>query len=236
MTNFDIPTLVNWIVSGLIAFAFGALSSWLTYRNERRRDDVAWEREKEKMQRQIQNDLEKLREEIKQELYKQRELMVRSEILPAIWKNLLDTIGRVSIFTAPLKRYPDLNHWTDDMISDFLKNSVLSDFHKKQLLETTDKLGFYQRTIYWYEIDDARKHFSEFHNHLLYNKIYLNDELFNKLSKIDKNFSDLFIAVEVHHEYPVGGGRELHQAYRDFHQSADSLVKEIEKLIQQDLN
>jgi len=234
--NIDTPTLMNWITAALIATVFGALSALVAHYFQRQRDDVAWNREKEKMQRQTNNDLEKLHEEIRQELYKQRELVVRSEILPTLWKNLLNAISKVSVVTSAYRRDPDLNIWTDEAIRDFLKNSPLSDTHKKQLLEATDKTSFYRRTIYWYELDDARKDFGEFHNHWLYNKFYLGDELRARISEIDKYFSDWFIAVGVHHDYPAGTQRDLNQIDRSFHEKADLLMKEIEKLIQQDIN
>jgi len=51
MTSIDIATLVNLIASGFIGFCFGAISTWLKYRYDRKRDDIAWEREKKKQLR-----------------------------------------------------------------------------------------------------------------------------------------------------------------------------------------
>lgn len=237
MSNIDTPILINWIVSGLIACIFGAISAWLAYRYQKRRDDIAWNREKERMQHQFQNDLERLREEVKQELYKQQEIAIRSEVLPTIWKNLLNAVGRTRVVTALYKRYPDLNTWADEAISDFLGESVLSDLHRKQLVEATDKTDFYQRTIYWYEVEDAHKTFNEFHNHLLYNKIYLDDASYTELYEIDNLFTQLFLTIELNRDYPVGIRGNLNQdSFQDFNIRGDILVQKIGKLIQQNVN
>lgn len=52
MPLIDSRTLASWIVSGLIGVIFGAISAWVTFRLERRRDDIQWEREKSKLQAQ----------------------------------------------------------------------------------------------------------------------------------------------------------------------------------------
>lgn len=221
----DLPALLNLIFSGIIAFIFGTLSTWLTYRNERKRDDLLWEREKEK-----------LRDEIKQDLYKQREIVVRSEILPTIWRNLLDALGKLGVVTAFYREYPDLNNLSEEGLTEFLENSRLSETQRKQLVLAPDKTQFYIKTIFWYELDDAQKQFSTFHNHLLYNKIYLNDNLFEKLSEIDKELSQLINQSKVAHQYPSAYSEKIYQAYIEFNKKSEMLLKEIEKAIQHNLH
>jgi hypothetical protein len=48
MMQIDWPTLTNWVVAGLIGAVFGACGAWVTYRLERRRDNIAWERDRKK--------------------------------------------------------------------------------------------------------------------------------------------------------------------------------------------
>jgi hypothetical protein len=49
MPAIEIPTLINWIIAGLIGLVFGTASAFFTYRFERRRDDLKWQRELEKL-------------------------------------------------------------------------------------------------------------------------------------------------------------------------------------------
>ncbi len=234
--NIDSSTIVNLIISGLIAFVFGALSTWITYKNERKRDDIAWEREKEKLQQQVNSDLGKLHEEVKQDLYKQRELVVRSEILPTIWKNLLDALGKLAVVTAFFRESPDFTYMSDEALNQFLKTSRLNEIHKKQLVTSPDRNKYYQQTIFWYEFDDAQNQFNVFHNHLLYNKIYLDDFLFEKLSELDQSLSKILMNTKFQHQYPSDEKAKLHQEQVEFNSSAESMLKEIEKAIQKSLD
>jgi len=230
----DLTILMYWVVPAFIGFLFGAISSLLAYRYQRKRDDITWKREKEKMQNEFSIDLTRLREEIKQDLYKQREISVRTEILPTIWNNLLNAQGKIGIITAVFRQFPDLNHWPDEQIEEFLKKSVLNDFHKQQLRHESDKITYYQKIIFWYELNDAQQAFHQFHNHVLHNKIFVDGDLYAKLAEIDKCFSEMLIALEVHHEGPLDSRQdrqELYKAIRDHNMQVDTLRTRIEQLI-----
>jgi hypothetical protein len=221
----DPSSVLNLILSAFIAFAFGTLSAWITYRYQRTRDDRLWEHEKEK-----------LRDEINEDLRKHHELIVRSEILPTIWRNLLDGLGTLGVITAIYREYPDLGHLGDDALAEFLKESRLSENHRQQLLQSRDRNEFYQKTIFWYELDDAQKKFSEFHNHLLYNKIYLNAVLFEKLSEIDRSLSQLINEAKLAHRHPSVYTEKIFESTAEFNKQAEVLLSEIEKEIQRNLH
>ena len=228
--------MMNWIAPAFIAFIFGAFSTWLTHRFQRKQDEIAWKHEKEKLQEEFQIGLTRLKEEVKQDLYKQRELSVRTEILPTIWKNLLNTQGKIGVVTAVLKQYPDLNHWTFEQVEVFLQKSTLSEFHKKQIYQAPDKLAYYQNVIIWYELNEARQAHSQFHNHVLYNKIFIDEDLSKRLTEIDDGFSNILIELEVHYETPQGSRQELRKVIRDYNQQVENLKMSIESSIQQRLN
>lgn len=52
MNSIDWPTLINWIVSGMIGVVLGAISGWITYSYQLRQSKIAWNREKEYQERQ----------------------------------------------------------------------------------------------------------------------------------------------------------------------------------------
>jgi hypothetical protein len=221
----DPSSVLNLILSAFIAFAFGTLSAWITYRYQRKRDDSLWEHEKEK-----------LRDEINQDLRKQREMVVRSEILPTIWRNLLDALGTLRVITSFYREYPDLGHIGDDALTEFLKNSRLSEAQQRELLQAPDRNAFYQKTIFWYQYDDAQRKFNEFHNHLLYNKIYVNLSLFEKLSEMDNSLSQLLNQSKLAHQYQPVYNEKLYEDIKKFNERTDTLLGEIEKEIQQSLH
>ncbi len=74
MPSLDISTLVNWMVSGFIGLIFGLVTAWVTHRYQRKRDDIAWEREKEKLQEQFEHEKRLLELQFQQRLKELEEL------------------------------------------------------------------------------------------------------------------------------------------------------------------
>jgi len=91
MPTIDIPTLVNWLATGFIGLFFGIIGAWVAYRYERKRDDIAWEREKEKLRQQFEHEKESLAsqyqqklEEMNQHVLQERELQIRNTLLRGV--------------------------------------------------------------------------------------------------------------------------------------------------------
>ncbi len=91
MLTIDTTILVNWIVSGFVGLIFGIISAWITYRYERKRDDAAWEREKEKLQQQFNHDIYLLEmqhqqriKEFETQLIEQKRESINKELLKGI--------------------------------------------------------------------------------------------------------------------------------------------------------
>lgn len=57
----DTQTLTNWFVPAFLGLCIGVVTAWFAYRYERRRDDIAWEREKIKRREDWEQELETLR-------------------------------------------------------------------------------------------------------------------------------------------------------------------------------
>ena len=69
MSQIDWPTLMNWIISGIIGAIFGIIGTWIAHRFARKRDDINWQRKLEEQKRQLileqqQQSKERLREQI----------------------------------------------------------------------------------------------------------------------------------------------------------------------------
>ena len=60
MGNVDWVLIGNWIGSGLIGLLFGSIGGYITYRLQRNRDDLLWEREKAKLEMSWQQKLHEL--------------------------------------------------------------------------------------------------------------------------------------------------------------------------------
>jgi hypothetical protein len=226
------PTLLgNLLLTGLVTFIGSALGTALTHHYQQQRDTIAWGREKDKLQLQHQYELNKLRQESDQELYKQRELMVRTEILPTLLRLLIDANSKVHTVTATLRHWPDLNRLSPDMFAEWLAQSGLTDMHKRSLSGASDKLAIYQRIVHIDEINKAIAAFNNFHLYMIDNQIYINESLLTKLLAIDAIFSDLFITINIYQDSLNHHSKELTQGYTEFHQKSVQLISEITALV-----
>jgi len=68
MGQIDWILSMNWIISGFIGLLFGIIGGWATYRFDRKRDDIAWEREKQRIQDEWQHQRELLEVQFNQKL------------------------------------------------------------------------------------------------------------------------------------------------------------------------
>jgi len=87
MSQIDVPTLVNWIVTGVIGLVFGIVSASVVHRYQRRRDDIAWDREKLLQQQKFDQEKSQLQERFRHEragweagfLERQRQAVLEAE-------------------------------------------------------------------------------------------------------------------------------------------------------------
>ena len=68
MVVLDISKLIEWVVAGLVGFIFGVAGAWVAYRFERRRDDIAWSREREKLEARFEDEKALLELQFRQRL------------------------------------------------------------------------------------------------------------------------------------------------------------------------
>jgi len=89
--NFDAQSITNWIISGLIGLVFGIISAWVTHRYERKRDDISWQHEKEKLTQQFKQEKELVEIQFQQrllELEKTISIQTSKEIRMSLTKGL----------------------------------------------------------------------------------------------------------------------------------------------------
>ena len=111
MPSIDISILINWIASGIIGLIFGIIGSWVAHRYDRKRDDISWEREKEKLQQQFKHDIELLElqsqqriSELEKQLSEQQNLKIRDELTRGLDKPE-ETINNLKHVESQIKGY-----------------------------------------------------------------------------------------------------------------------------------
>ncbi len=156
------------------------------------------------------------------------------EVLPAAWNRLQDALGPLFDLNAILQTFPDLDRMAPGEVEHFISNSELIDTHKEELRAAHQKTELYQKRIFWYRVTNARKAHGEFHNYLIYNRIFLTRELFDKFEQIDDLITQALIELEV-----TGRTRREPKGWREVKEQADKLqaiVSEIETLVQKRLH
>jgi len=156
------------------------------------------------------------------------------EILPEAWRLFQEAIGNLANVTSPLQSYPDLNFTTTEKVKEILEKSPLTEVEKKEILDAADKNDFYIKHVTWHEINKARAAIREFHNFMIFNRIFLTAELKEQFIKADTILYDALMKREV-------GERSkdvamMHDAYKDISQGLTVIVDEIERIVQTRLN
>ena len=88
------------------------------------------------------------------------------EVLPAAWNKLHDALEMISWFTSILQQYPDLDRFSPNELSAFVTDCNLLDFQKDELLESENKTEYYKEQIFFHNLSEARKIYSEFHKYI----------------------------------------------------------------------
>ncbi len=103
MGQMDWILLTNWIISGFIGLVFGVIGGWVTYRGNRHRDDIAWQREKQKFQENWQHQKELLEIQFEQRL-KELELQLKREENERLRSTLLKGVDNPTETIVTLQR------------------------------------------------------------------------------------------------------------------------------------
>ena len=121
---------------------------------------------------------------------------------------------------------------------DFLKKSNLSELHKTTLSNTPlkERNTFYTKTIFWYDLFDAKSAVREFHNYMLLNRIFLSQDLKQEFQEIDTLLSSALTKREIGEQAKEFGNWDLiSEAYKGLDEKAEKIVVRIEKLVQKSL-
>ena|SRR5215213_8351264 len=91
-SSFDFSMFINTIFVAMVGSFFGSIvGAWVTHHYQRKRDDIAWEREKEKLKQQFQHEgeiLEKQFQNRMSELEIQLQQRVEAQFREAITKGV----------------------------------------------------------------------------------------------------------------------------------------------------
>lgn len=161
------------------------------------------------------------------------------DVLPEMWQKLQVALGHVAKITSPLQYGPNFLKMTDEEFNDFLEKSRLNELHRTDLSKTrtVDRNTLYTKTIFWYDLVDAKSAVSEFHNFMLMNRIFLSQDLKHEFQEIDTLLSSTLTWREFGEQAKEIGGtwEAISEGYKELDKEANRIVMQIEKLVQERL-
>jgi len=111
----------------------------------------------------------------------------------------------------------------------FLKDPRVSKTDKNMLARPTDRNTSYGSKVIWYVLQDAKSAVSEFHNFMLYNRIFISQDLKQTLLEIDKLLSSSLINREIGEE--AKDWKLISDASKELVKKEEKILEQIEKLV-----
>ncbi len=156
------------------------------------------------------------------------------EVLPEAWLKMQEALGRASQLVSLFREYPDLDRMSKEAISEFLAQSKLNDYEKKELLEASNKLTYYQNTIFWHDLKETQESFWDFHNYIIKYRVFMSSILQEQFGKIDDIIWKAIVERKVGHE--ANDIKMWTNAYKQIRDETNPIRDEIEKLVQSRLH
>lgn len=159
------------------------------------------------------------------------------EVLPLAWSNLQEIVGKAAHLTSLVQTYPDFKGMPRLDVEDFVKDLPFTESQKIRLLATDDISKEYIELDFWYKLREAQNILSTSHNYLIYNKIFLSRDLFDKFSSIDSILNEVLLDKEFGGERSTPEfRREATKRIKDNMDKIKPLIEGIEELVQSRLH
>ena len=152
------------------------------------------------------------------------------ELLPTAWNKLHDALEMISWFNSVFQQYPDLERFSPNELSTFVSDCKLLDFQKTELLESKNKTEYYKEKIFFHNLSEARKIYSEFHKYITRNRLFLSPDLRMNFQKVDGILWNSLLKKEIGEE--AKDFEMIVQAHRDIRDQVAEIVDTIENLVQ----
>jgi hypothetical protein len=216
-------------VGGVTAFAFVLFKwlgeKWLSAKFAERLEAFRHEQQKE---------IEQVRFEISKLMDRTTKLHQREfEILPKAWRLLVNSYHSAKKIIAAFQSYPDLNRMTPNQLDEFLAESPLQDWQKRELREAADKNKYYQGEIFWHRAHLARKALSKSAVYTAKNGVFMPPALKAKFNNLEKLIHGALIEHEMNEEHKLIPRQRVEQM--KFLNQGESMFEELEGEVQKRL-
>jgi hypothetical protein len=117
------------------------------------------------------------------------------EILPNAWFKLHQSLGSLGIVAAMFKEYPDVKRYNDNELHELMQKRNFSESERERIMsaDPSERNKSFEEIVFWQDLNIAYEKWTDFHNYLIYNKIFLNLDLFEDFTNIDKRLQNILI-------------------------------------------
>lgn len=151
-------------------------------------------------------------------------------ILPEAWEKLDEAKGLVSWLVSPMQQYADVSRMSSMQLEEFLESTELSESHKNEIKNSSDKNEVYQNAEFWRRLSKVKKACSELQAYIARNGIFLPDSLEKKFSKISDTFWHALTSKEV--GYEAQDWKMQNEGWSKIQEEVTPLYEEIKREIQ----
>lgn len=155
------------------------------------------------------------------------------EVLPAAWAKLYDAKDYIYSLVSVLQQYPDFSRLKEAEIKSILKSYNWEEHQMDDLINANDKNKHFQDRIFWERLSEARSKFSDFHNYIVRNRIFLSKELKEQFNKADDLIWSALVTREAGEE--AKNHKMIHESYKKLKENIEPIITDIEKLVQERL-
>lgn len=124
------------------------------------------------------------------------------ETLPEAWQKLDEANNQVAALVSPFQQYPDLKRMTPEQLEEFLAKTELSETQKDDIRESKDKIGTYEKAIFWHKLYQVRMATSELETYVVRYGIFFPPSLKEKfdliIEKLNLAVGDKQLGNEMH--------------------------------------
>jgi hypothetical protein len=181
-----------------------------------------------------QKELERVRHEINALFSRISKIHEKEfQVLPTAWQLLHKANGAVLHVVQAVKRFPDFTQIPEADFERFLEMCPLLDFQKNELRLAKDRQKFYEESIFWVELNEAKRAQAALNNYLALNSIFMTKGLQQQFKGINDAFRNILIDEEVSHSQ--GHNAELLKSISDNLSLISDALSKIESAVQQRL-
>jgi hypothetical protein len=151
------------------------------------------------------------------------------EILPELWQKLQFSLGAVNSLVSILQEYIDVEIYHQEELLGYFSALDFKKYQIDEILSSNDRQKCYQKHFKYYQMKKANKLLYEFHDYVLLNKVFLDNDLYTLFNQADTILFKAYLIKISEVDYDNTSAFEVYKKVRN---GVLPICAQIEKKIQ----